>query len=111
MRTPIPIPGGCVGALAAALIIHGSNGLGLVLAALAFLPAFIATTAFKLGASGGFLSFGLCLVAFDLIHRGFIIRVRLMDHRAGSRFALLPVWMWGIVAVVIGTAIVLGQHT
>lgn len=110
MRPTVPVPG-CIGLIIGSLIIYGSNGWGRLLAGSALMLACFASSLFHLGIGGVFVGFGVLAIALDLGVRALVLRVRLVDNRAGSCFAFLPVWMWGVVATVIGNAIVLALHT
>ncbi len=92
----VPVPGGWVTAILLNAIINGTNEYGMIgLVA----SSFIATVASSIyqGGFGAFLvALGPSCVVCDLIVRLFVIRCSLLDVRLGPRFALFPLWLFGL---------------
>jgi len=106
----VPVPGGSTGFVVAAVLMYGSNALGIAITAATGLLALAATTSFQLGFAGFLSVFGLLAVGLDLGLRTFVIRGRLFDPHAGGAFAFLPSWAFGLGAIAFAGVIALAPR-
>jgi hypothetical protein len=92
------------------LVITGGNGLGWCLFLIAGILAAVVGSLAEDGAWPWLVSFAVGAILVDGYARH-IQRCSILDVKSASQFMMLPIWIWGIVALVIGMISVAVKYT
>jgi hypothetical protein len=85
------------------LVLPGTNGLGLALVLAVFVPLGMARARFPSIAEGVLIGAGGAIsLLLDLGLRRALRHESLMEYHRGGRLVYLPVWIWGVLWLLVG---------